>query len=553
MAVPNWDRSKSVPSGAIAGDVSAFNSSDQGDLGGHALWLQAMGTTGGRADLGVFPAWYVRYLFTFDPGAYRALRGMAEVSGYVPIHYRESASSLFFDSGRSVDAFGLPLSINARPTFSLLGGGTAENPADRIVPVGTTTTNGWAWDLAHEPAFAYLPYLITGDWYFLEELYFYAANALAASDAGFCTWCRGGSFGYLTYAVQTRGQAWGLRDLAHAAFMAPDGSAERAYFNEKLNANIEIEEGQQGVTNGAFPPSDPACSGYAAGPGANKWCYGRVTVATNPDKGNRLKNTLNFPNWGNSYTNCNDGRLNQSGDSYACVNSNAPWQMHYKFNVLGHIQELGFPIGALNQALFRFLLHMVEDPAFNPWLSGTYIMPIVQKSTNDYYQTWGDLLRGFSTSYVCDGVNYNPRTYQGWIENCGSSGSGDTNVSSPGYPHIAKAAASYLAGFNITDGSLRGSDAWNWMVANVGSQNLVGMNPQYALLPRTSTPPPVTSACDLNRDGVTDVQDVQAAINGSLDPSLCTAGDLDRNGRCDVVDVQRVINTALGGTCQSNP
>jgi hypothetical protein len=567
MAFPNWDLSKTSSS---SGDISSFNSSDRGDINGHALFTQAMGSTGGRPDLGVFPAWYVRYLYTMDPNGMPMLTGMADVSAYVPTHIRESASGKYFDSAHTVNAFGYPISIDAHPSLTWVGAGNsgcsvlgcAGNAADLITPVAATSTNGWQWDLAHEPGFVYIPYLITGDWYYLEELFFNAANALVLNDQGFGSYGRGQSWGYMTYAVQTRGQAWGLRDVAQAAFAAPDGSPQKAYFTQKVNFNIEIEEGQQGVTNGSFPPPDPTCSGYTPGPTANRWCYGHVTILTNPDSPyNRLTNTLHFPNYGNSYSNCSDSSLVPQTDPESCHNSMSPWQYSYKFNVMGHIQELGFPIGPLNQTAFTFLLHMIQDPAFNPFLVGAYANPTILNSSHDYYQTWAELLNGWSTNLTwgqagCSGTSttvFNLRTYAGWYLNCPGAGSGDSNTVAPGYPHIAKGAASYLAGLNINDAGLQGVSAWNWMVANVGYQNAVGSNPQYAVLPRTISTTTAASQCDLNSDGVVNALDVQLSINKALGLQTCGTGDLVGTGTCNVVDVQRVVNAALGQSCRVGP
>src|SRR2546425_4871875 len=41
-------------------------------------------------------------------------------------------------------------------------------------------------------------------------------------------------------------------NLAHAALAAPDGSPEKAYFQQKLNNNIAVREGKYNITDGAF-------------------------------------------------------------------------------------------------------------------------------------------------------------------------------------------------------------------------------------------------------------------------------------------------------------
>jgi hypothetical protein len=58
--------------------------------------------------------------------------------------------------------------------------------------------------------------------------------------------------------------------------------------------------------------------------------------------------------------------------------------------------------------------------------------------------------------------------------------------------------------------------------------------------------------CDLNSDGIVNVQDVQLAIDMALGLISCSA-NVDGSGVCNVVMVQRIIDTALGGPCVTGP
>src|SRR5215471_6870034 len=532
QAVPNFDTSITLTSGQINSAVNAFNSSDKCDLGGHGLWIQYLPMTGGRPDIGTFPTWYSQYLFSMDAGLYNVISGLSACAGYNSNHLRESASGKKFDAAKQIDAFGKPISIDARPTIYVdLGRSDLTASGDRITPVGPTTSNGWTDDIAHQPGWTYIPYLITGDWYDLQELFQRAAAMLIFPAPNYGDYLRGSSWGYFPWAIQTRGQAWGLRDVAQAAFMAPDGSPEKAYFTEKINNNIEVEEGNHNIINGKYPPANPACPGYTAGPTASKWCYGRVTI------GHNLANPLHFTNAGGNFTDLcgrNDPHFVPQSDPQGCGTSESMYMANYKFNVLGHIEELGFGITALNRVLFLNLLHILQDPAFNPFLAGTYVNP-VEKKNFTYYQNWADVLSGFSTAWNdgC-GHTYNLRTITSWSDECG--GGGATNTTAPGYPHIAKGAASYLAGWDLNDGPLLGANAWAWMVANVMPVGNGG-NPTYILLPRTSAPAPPQNKCDLNSDGKTDSLDIQLSILRVL------------GGTGTSTDTQRVINAALGAAC----
>lgn len=532
QVLPNWDTSVKVASGIVDSEVNAFNASDRCDLGGHGLWTQYLPQTGGRSDIGTVPIWYAHYLYTFDARLFASMNGLAECAGYNSNHLRESEMGRKYDSAKQVDAYSRPLSLDARPTVYVDLSSNLTSPGDKITPVGATSTAGWTDDIAHEPGWSFVPYLITGDWYQLQELYLRAAALLMFPAPGYADYMRANQWGYFAWAIQTRGQGWGLRDVGHAAFFAPDGSPEKAYFTEKLNSNIEIEEGNHDVRTGRFPPADPACPNYTPSPTASKWCYGRVTIAHN------LSNPLQFMNAGGDFTSlCQpvaDNHLVPAGDPLACYTSDAPWMAGYKYNVLGHLEELGFALGPLNRAVFLNLLHAAVDPAFNPYLTGAYREPVQRASTLSYYQSWADVLNAFSTAWPdgC-GKTYNLRTVTEWTENCG--GGGDYNTSAPGYPYIMRGAVSYLAGWNLNDGPLKGADAWNWFQTHLQAGN--GTNPVYIVLPRTAVPPPQENKCDLNSDGKVDSLDVQLSILRALQSGGTST------------DTQRIVNAALGAAC----
>ncbi|HAZ07856.1 MAG TPA: hypothetical protein DCZ01_04870 [Elusimicrobia bacterium] len=62
----------------------------------------------------------------------------------------------------------------------------------------------------------------------------------------------------------------------------------------------------------------------------------------------------------------------------------------------------------------------------------------------------------------------------------------------------------------------------------------------------------VYSVCDVNRDGSTNVVDVQLQVNAALGVTACTS-DINGDGSCNVIDVQRDVNAVLGGQCVFGP
>src|SRR2546422_356980 len=112
------------------------------------------------------------------------LEGNAAASGHVPIHLRESDASKKFDDIGSVSAGGRVVSLDARPR---------DLPAP-LVPL--SQTHGWVADQAHQPDLVFIPYITQGDWYYLEELWFWSAYNLRAGAPGTCYYCRHDDWGY---------------------------------------------------------------------------------------------------------------------------------------------------------------------------------------------------------------------------------------------------------------------------------------------------------------------------------------------------------------------
>ena len=97
-------------------------------------------------------------------------------------------------------------------------------------------------DNAHQPSIAYIPYLLTGDRYYAEEMAFWANYALLktspeSSQRNFDEFGSGAD-GILGNNNETRGTAWALRNLVDAAAYYPDGLV-RNYFGEKVTNNLQ--------------------------------------------------------------------------------------------------------------------------------------------------------------------------------------------------------------------------------------------------------------------------------------------------------------------------
>jgi hypothetical protein len=176
-----------------------------------------MPTGGGRDDIGLLPRWDVLYLLTMDPRAAVVALTNTDAAAGAPVHYRDRRT-------------GFPINIDRHPRLTVLYG--ESDPKD-AVPVGTNIDTDWSIDTAHQPAFGYLAYLLSGDHYYLDELQFWASWNLAKMDPEL----RDGATG-LVHDDEIRGQAWSLRTLANTTYVTADDHPLRSYFERKLTTNL---------------------------------------------------------------------------------------------------------------------------------------------------------------------------------------------------------------------------------------------------------------------------------------------------------------------------
>jgi hypothetical protein len=153
--------------------------------------LQAyMPNTGERDDIGLVTEPQAQYICTGQGVPLNALRAQAEAAGTLPWHLRDENT-------------GAP--INFR-TYSGASWYSESVGSPYIRMTGTPITV----DTAHQPAVAYVPYLLTGDPYHLEDLQFQANYSWGAMPPR-----------YRPSIGQSRAFAWHMRSLAQCARMTP--------------------------------------------------------------------------------------------------------------------------------------------------------------------------------------------------------------------------------------------------------------------------------------------------------------------------------------------
>jgi hypothetical protein len=175
------------------------------------------GTTGGRPEIGPYPRWTALYLLSQDDRALNSMLANADAAGSVPIHYRDENTNQ-------------PINLEDHPGVALRYG---NSEAAYALPTMIDALTEWAPDNAHQGSFSFVPYLITGDVYYLEEMMFWTAWNMGGMDPG----PRGREKGIIQYD-QIRGQSWSMRSLGEAARVVPDAHPMRTYFVNRLQDNL---------------------------------------------------------------------------------------------------------------------------------------------------------------------------------------------------------------------------------------------------------------------------------------------------------------------------
>lgn len=328
-AVMNYDTSLIIQNSTISSAYSTWLSKDI-DLMGNGLLEKYFPTTGGRQDIGILPTWSARYLLSMDNRMRDAVVNSGEMAAHCPIHYRE------VNTGKSF--YRHPISIDDRPTVWTTEERAASygDSVDRLPSaIGTTDGGGWTIDRSHQGSFAYLPYLITGERYFLDEMYYWASWDLSAADYN-SSYGRDYSYGYIS--DQVRGEAWGFRNLVDAAAYAADSDPEKEYLANKIWNNI------------------------------TKWM-------TEKDR-----HPLNY--WGVDYY------ASITGLNPALVKkATSPWMEDFMLLSLAHAREQGFSTKQILDWYSSFIINRFTHPDFNHFNGAPYRFPALMID-DSLPQTW---------------------------------------------------------------------------------------------------------------------------------------------------------------------
>jgi uncharacterized protein DUF3383 len=500
--VPNYDTSVQLSQATIASDYAKWwTNTDNSPINGIGPWQPLMGTTGARPDIGPEPSWDVAWLYSGDWRMAQVALGAADLADQWSVNTRETDPNAILNrtnspsaSGQVGTGYGRPISITYRTTLGPSNGGEPDflnynsdqsNPPNKLIQVGNISmncnascqnANNWQFDAAHEPSPFFIPYVLTGDPFYLHELEEWAAYD-ATEMQGDCVsnLCRGPTGDEGAMDDQERGDAWSIRSRAEETFAIPDSDPFKTYLTILMNEDLAFWEGANLVT-------DPVLGSYA------EYAYGKQVG--NPESAVGAGQASPIGQWEAN----NTAQVVQGLIGAAEVNKNVgafndPWMEAYIGYALGRAQELGFNAGPLLGFVGEYETGLINSTG-NPELIGNYEDPSAT-SANAWIASWSAYVATFETPFLT-GNGYAGGSAQGSIpQQFGAPGApagGEGELYAQGYDAYHLAAVGMLVNAGVSGAP----QAYSWMQTNVyqpiltsGNGDPFTVDPSWDILPRT--------------------------------------------------------------------
>ncbi len=382
-----------------------------------------MSTVGAQPGIGPLPRWTSAYVIDPSHDAFAWMLANSDALGSYGIHYRDAST-------------GQPVSVQAHPcstVFQVVAVQRCQVPPhgdDRFPRCKSQCKLAWIANEAHHPAPAYVAYLVTGDWYYLEELKFWADWVVFRQNPAYRDYSTG-----LIVRSPLRGQAWALRTLGYAAYILPDDDPFKRYFNQVVENNIRWYNRT-----------------YTDNPAANE-----LHIITN--------GSLVYPNHGQPLTGI------------------ATWQASFFTWSVGNLKDLGFAgAGKLLDWVSVFQVNLMTSPEFCWTLASKYELQVRDTSNSPLYDSLKDIYA--HTFPEMQGVACNSDRMAGLLS--GPKGYRYAKNDMAGYPD---SPVGYPANFQIGWAAATESnvpDAWRaWQIFQGRSvKPEYGKAAQFAIIPR---------------------------------------------------------------------
>ncbi len=324
---------------------------------------QYMPGTGGRPDIGSTTEFNGTWIATQSEIARDIALYQADTAAAVPWHYFDIANNVW-------------LNTTHYPRLWTDGRGGQGVPRDSnsggLVQQVEASPLGWSPDSAHQPDLSFVPYLMTGGRYYLDQVTAQASANIMGYWPSVDARLRGGIKTNLIYGNQLRGAAWGLRHVAQVANFGVDGSIETAYYKKVLKENLDYVISEI--------PAMQAEQGQV---------YGYLALGSYG--GNPTRYGPNTP----------------------------PWQQDFMIQALA-MMALGGSTEAKTilrwMSNFRIGTFVNEASGFNPRNAITYLIGTTGVSGAPVYKTWSDLQQGTVAAGQDNGTGWaNSQGYYGML------------------------------------------------------------------------------------------------------------------------------------------
>lgn len=462
VGITHYYEPTAIPSGAqLTARQTAYNNASK-TLFSNLLWTSYMPGTGGGGDKAPLPDWTVAYLLSGDYRTRNIMLEQANYAGYWCYRFREGQTGKFID-GASTSGMGLPPNPKSRPTLFYFdtnnninnSGTTTSGDMVRFISGDAQTTNvtntGWgndqnSIDSAHQPETAFIPYIVTGDPYYLDQMHLIAAWDVFCLNPG----SRGPSGSNGVAGSQTRSIAWTMRTRQNFAWACPDADVAKSVYTSFNNDHYAAWEGMFNITTGAFN-------------GNSLWNWGASNLRSGYF-GGTVPPLKGFP------ANESDAFYYQNGGLFtnSCSAAIATWQLGFLVMSLTLGKKQGFSTSALVTHLAQWIIGLQAN-APNPKLAGAYVIGVRAGSSPQgagsgvangaYFTTWPQ---------VAAQINGNLDT--AWA-------GGATTDLTGGYALISKCNAATVAG------ETGGTTCWNWFKTNAHDGIGWAELPQFSIVP----------------------------------------------------------------------
>ena len=365
-----------------------------------------MPASGGRPDIGPQPVWNAAWLMSQNQSAANYAQMVDRQAGAMAWDYYYPQNNSYINPAQF-------------PELMLNGGLCQNDPGpNNCLTQGSDSSDPVSVDPAHWPDLPYLPYILTGGWYYLNQQDAQAVYPYLVDNPGYYTWNNNKMI--LDFAQnQVRGYAWGLRQVIEAAYSDPNNDPLKSFFVHNAAAEFQYLYDQ----------------------------YINSSYISNSNQDGTYPNYINEKQ-PHGYIIGTYGAFNCAGP--VCIQ--APWQQDYFASTVIAAAEMGIP-GALTY--MKWMTNFISgrftagSEGFNPRAGITYELPLInQVNMTDALPTWAAVWN----ADISNG-SIGTSTYNGY----------QTNENEVGYEQLA---AGMSAAIYTVDGNATALQAYNWLMSN---------------------------------------------------------------------------------------